>query len=208
VWFIHSQDKRLAENWRRGSSCFQKAAALFDPPIARIEVPFKPSPLHGYFIPAVSRAAKAPTLIFTTGGEGWAESGYFWVGAAGRCRGYNRYARVPDFLPKDITMDFENAERQRLDFDPRTSWEKIRIPVLAVWGALDRSVPVKESAARLAEALKQAGNRDYTLVTFPKGNHEGFEAETGFEDYARLRRYVPEYHETILCGELHHSTVR
>jgi len=89
VWFIRSHDKRLAENWRSGSSCFQKSAALFDPPIARIEVPFKPFPLHGYFMPAVSGTAKAPTLIFTTGGEGWAESGYFWVGAAGRCRGYN-----------------------------------------------------------------------------------------------------------------------
>jgi pimeloyl-ACP methyl ester carboxylesterase len=115
-----------------------------------------------------------------------------------RAERWFRYARVPDSLPKDITKDFENAERRRLDFDPRTSWEKIRIPVLAVWGALDRSVPVKESAARLEEALKQAGNRDYTLVTFPKGNHEGFEAETGFEDYARLRHYVPKYHKTIL----------
>lgn len=82
------QDKRLAENWRRGTSCFQKAGALFDPPIVPIEVPFQPYPLHGYFMPALSGAAKAPTLIYVTGGEGWAEHAYFWVGA-GRSRGYN-----------------------------------------------------------------------------------------------------------------------
>ena len=82
------QDKRLAENWRGGVSCFQKAGALFDPPILPIEVPFQPFPLHGYFMPALSGAAKAPTLIYVTGGEGWAEHAYFWTGA-GRSRGYN-----------------------------------------------------------------------------------------------------------------------
>jgi len=86
--FARPQDKRLAESWRRGVSCFQKAAALFDPPIVPIEVPFQPFPLHGYFMPALNEAAQAPTLIYVTGGEGWAENAYFWVGA-GRSRGYN-----------------------------------------------------------------------------------------------------------------------
>jgi len=88
IFSARSQDKRLAENWRRGTACFQKAAALFDPPIVQIEVPFQPYPLQGYFMPALSGAAKAPTLIYVTGGEGWAEHAYFWVGA-GRSRGYN-----------------------------------------------------------------------------------------------------------------------
>jgi pimeloyl-ACP methyl ester carboxylesterase len=88
IFCARPQDERLAENWRKGTSCFQKAAALFDPPIVQIEVPFQPYPLHGYFMPAAGGAAKAPTLIYTTGGEGWAEHAYFWVGA-GRSRGYN-----------------------------------------------------------------------------------------------------------------------
>jgi pimeloyl-ACP methyl ester carboxylesterase len=105
------QDKRLAENWRNGTSCFQKAAALMDPPIEVIEVPFQPFPLHGYFMPALSGAAKAPTLIYVTGGEGWAEHAYYWLGA-GRSRGYNVVAvdlpihvgsrlRYPEFPFKD-----------------------------------------------------------------------------------------------------------
>lgn len=88
VFCARPQDQRLAENWRRGTSCFQKAAALFDPPMIPIEVPFQPVPLHGYFMPAVHGAAKAPTLIYVTGGEGWAEHALYWVGA-GRNRGYN-----------------------------------------------------------------------------------------------------------------------
>jgi len=88
IFCARPQDKRLAEAWRRGTSCFQKAAALFNPPIIQIEVSFQPYPLHGYFMPAAGGAAKAPTLIYVTGGEGWAEHAYFWVGA-GRSRGYN-----------------------------------------------------------------------------------------------------------------------
>ena len=88
VFSARPQDTRLAENWRKGTACFQKAAALFVPAIVPIEVPFQPYPLHGYFMPATNGAAKAPTLIYVTGGEGWAEHAYFWVGA-GRSRGYN-----------------------------------------------------------------------------------------------------------------------
>jgi pimeloyl-ACP methyl ester carboxylesterase len=88
IFSARPRDKRLAENWRRGTACFQKAAALFDPPIVPIEVPFQPYSLHGYFMPAAGGAAKAPTLIYVTGGEGWAEHAFFWVGS-GRSRGYN-----------------------------------------------------------------------------------------------------------------------
>jgi pimeloyl-ACP methyl ester carboxylesterase len=88
IFCARSQDKRLAENWQRGTSCFQKAAALFIPPIVPIEVPLLPYSLHGYFMPAAGGVAKAPTLIYVTGGEGWAEHALFWVGA-GCSRGYN-----------------------------------------------------------------------------------------------------------------------
>lgn len=129
------QDKRLAENWRRGTSCFQKAVARFDPPILPIEVSFQPFPLHGYFMPALNGAAKAPTLIYTTGGEGWAEHAYYWLGD-GRSRGYNivavdlpihvgsrlRYAEFP-FKDADEALDAPlkailDYTLQRPDVDP------------------------------------------------------------------------------------------
>jgi len=104
--FARPQDKHLVESWRRGTACFQKAAALFDPPIVPIEVPFQPYPLHGYFMPALGGAAQAPTLIYVTGGEGWAENAYFWVGA-GRSRGYNIVAVD---LPMHVGSRLRNSE--------------------------------------------------------------------------------------------------
>jgi pimeloyl-ACP methyl ester carboxylesterase len=135
IFSARPQDQRLAENWRRGTFCFQKAAALLNPPIVQIEVSFQPFPLHGYFMPALSGAAKAPTLIYVTGGEGWAEHAYFWVGA-GRGRGYNIVAvdlpihvgsrlRYPESLPVKDPVEAIDAPLkaiidytvQRLDVD-------------------------------------------------------------------------------------------
>jgi pimeloyl-ACP methyl ester carboxylesterase len=127
IFSARPQDKRLAENWRSGTSCFQKAAALLDPPIVPIEVPFQPFPLHGYFMPAAGGAAKAPTLIYVTGGEGWAEHAYFWVGG-GRSRGYNIVAvdlpvhvgsrlRYPESLPvKDPAVAIDSPLNAILDW--------------------------------------------------------------------------------------------
>ena len=121
--FTRPQDKRLAENWRRGTACFQKAAALFTPPIVPIEVPFQPYPLHGYFMPALGGASKSPTLIHVTGGEGWAETAYFWVGA-GRSRGYNIVA---------VDLPYHIGSRLRYPELPlRTAAEGIDAPLKAV----------------------------------------------------------------------------
>lgn len=125
------QDKRLTENWHRGVSCFQKAGALFDPPILPIEVTFQPFPLHGYFMPALNGAAKAPTLIYVTGGEGWAEHAYFWTGA-GRSRGYNIVAvdlpyhigsrlRYPELPLKNVAEGIDAPLNAVLDYTVQRS---------------------------------------------------------------------------------------
>lgn len=67
-------------------------------------------------------------------------------------------------------MDFVNRERWGL-FDPVAPWEKITIPTLVYESEWDSYVPAKESAAIIGQALKKAGNRDYTIKTFPKSNH-------------------------------------
>jgi pimeloyl-ACP methyl ester carboxylesterase len=129
IFSARPRDGRLAENWSRGTSCFQKAAALLDPPIVQIEVPFGPFPLHGYFLPAIGGAAKAPTLIYVTGGEGWAEHAYFWVGA-GRSRGYNIVAvdlpihvgsrlRYPELPLKDPSEAIDAPLKAILDYAVR-----------------------------------------------------------------------------------------
>src|SRR5262249_12169705 len=110
-----------------------------------------------------------------------------------------RYARVPQTLPEPFPQAQMEKARRQLDFDPQAVWEKTSIPVLAVWGELDRNVPARQSAIRLKQYLNKAGNQDHTLMVLPKGNHEGLEAETGFDDeYARLKRYVPGYLDTTI----------
>jgi len=110
-----------------------------------------------------------------------------------------RYARVPQTLSEPLPQAQIEKTRRQLDFDPQAVWEKTSIPVLAVWGELDRNVPARQSATRLKQYLDKAGNQDHTLIVFPKGNHEGLEAETGFDDeYPRLKRYVPGYFETTI----------
>jgi uncharacterized protein len=59
-----------------------------------------------------------------------------------------------------------------LDFDPLRSWERISAPVLLLYGAEDRNVPVDRNANRIAAALTRGGNSDVTLEIFPGADHE------------------------------------
>lgn len=56
-------------------------------------------------------------------------------------------------------------------YDPTPLWAKITRPVLLVDGELDKDVPVQISRARIEEALKRGGNKDYTVEVFPKADH-------------------------------------
>ncbi len=64
-------------------------------------------------------------------------------------------------------------------YEPAEALARARCPFLAIFGALDVLVPVWESAAIYGRALREAGNRDATIVIFPQGNHRILVAETG-----------------------------
>jgi pimeloyl-ACP methyl ester carboxylesterase len=81
----------------RSERCFADAAALLDPPVQRLEVPFDDGRLPGYL--ATGRAAEGasesgrrPTLIVVGGFDSSAEELYFRMGAAGAERGWNVFA--------------------------------------------------------------------------------------------------------------------
>lgn len=69
--------------------CFQKAAALFDPPIEQIEVPFEGHRLPGYLWKVDNSGQKRPLLVVFGGIETFAEDCYFMIGSAGAQHGYN-----------------------------------------------------------------------------------------------------------------------
>jgi pimeloyl-ACP methyl ester carboxylesterase len=84
-------------------------------------------------------------------------------------------------------------------YDPVPALEKVKCPVLAVFGAKDTFVPVEKSARVWRTALEKAGNRDVTIRVFPDGDHSLIESKTGgLKEVARARRFVPGYFETVL----------
>jgi pimeloyl-ACP methyl ester carboxylesterase len=60
---------------------------------------------------------------------------------------------------------------RNLDLDPVDYWRIVRAPVLLVYGELDDVVPVATSAARIRDALRQAGNTSVVVRIFPKQDH-------------------------------------
>jgi uncharacterized protein len=60
---------------------------------------------------------------------------------------------------------------RNLDLDPAGYWERIKVPVLIMFGELDDVIPVETSVKRIEAALKRAGNQDVTIRVFPGANH-------------------------------------
>lgn len=63
-------------------------------------------------------------------------------------------------------------------YEPVAAIARARCPFLAIFGALDVLVPAWECAAIYDRALREAGNRDATIVVFPHGNHRILLAES------------------------------
>src|SRR5262249_22964651 len=63
------------------------------------------------------------------------------------------------------------GERQFLTFEPVPTWEKVSVPVLALWGGEDIQVPASMSRTIIERALVKGGNRDHTLLLYPVADH-------------------------------------
>ena len=70
--------------------------------------------------------------------------------------------------------------RKNGDFDPIPFWEKVRVPVLVIYGEDDEkdNVPVRESVARLNKMIQADRARDFTVTVFPNTGHGMFDEET------------------------------
>lgn len=86
-----------------------------------------------------------------------------------------------------------------VDYDPAPYLERLRVPVLALYGGRDIHVPPDENIPRLRSLLERAGNRDHTVVTFPEANHWFWAARTGSRaELAGLEAgFVPGFLESI-----------
>ena len=123
-FFLHgnSDDPRINHAYNRGRECFRAAAALFDPPIEPVEIPYESTVLHGYFYRAAgSDTGPRPTMIMHTGFDGTCEEMHWYGAAAGQERGYHV-----------LTFDGPGqAAARHLDgLVFRPDWENVITPVL------------------------------------------------------------------------------
>ncbi|WP_410580831.1 alpha/beta hydrolase family protein [Amycolatopsis sp. lyj-108] len=79
-------------------------------------------------------------------------------------------------------------------YDPVPVLEKVRQPVLGLWGELDRLTPPGEAIRIFRETLERAGNRQYTLKVFPQAQHGLRRTTDGFD---KLDGFAPGYLDLV-----------
>lgn len=86
-----------------------------------------------------------------------------------------------------------------LDFDPATVLEKVRCPVLALFGEHDVQVPAGPNRAAMERAFARGGFKNYRIEVFPRANHLYQDSDTGgVNEYARLKKeFVPGFLDLV-----------
>jgi dienelactone hydrolase len=102
--------------------------------------------------------------VARTGGEGWDRL----QAATQRARDKKWFARVQ---PATKLADIVPSWKLEMDYDPMPALEKVKCPVLAVFGELDTLTPVAETTANYRKGLGKAGNKDLTIKVFPNADH-------------------------------------
>ena len=76
------------------------------------------------------------------------------------------FSRTIGALPRENWV----WEQRRLNagYDPAPTFKRVKCPVLIIYGEKDNP---SQSVARIERALKEAGNRDYTIRVFPGADH-------------------------------------
>ena len=78
-----------------------------------------------------------------------------------------------------------------LTYDPRPALQKVKCPVLALWGTKDLQVPPSENLPAVEKALQDGGNKDFKVVELLQLNHLFQTAETGSpSEYAKIQETI------------------
>ena len=81
--------------------------------------------------------------------------------------------------------------RYFLTFEPTTALKQVQVPVLALNGELDLQVPPKQNLPPISQALKEGGNKDFTIVELPNLNHLFQTCDTGsIKEYAKIEETI------------------
>jgi hypothetical protein len=112
---------RWLPTWREARECWDRAAALFDPPVEQVRIPYEGTTLAGYLFRVDGSGKRRPLLILINGSDGSVLDMWALGGAAGVARGYN-------CLTFDGPGQGACLWLQQLYFRP--DWEKVITPVV------------------------------------------------------------------------------
>jgi len=98
-----------------------------------------------------------------------------------------------------VTLFSSTWMKYFLNYDPSYALEKTTIPVLMLFGGKDLQVIVGQNQKPMEDALKKAGNSNYTTRIYPDANHLFQEAGTGSpNEYPQLpKAFVPGFLDDI-----------
>ncbi len=96
-----------------------------------------------------------------------------------------------------------------LKYDPAPALEKVKCPVLMLFGEKDLQVPPHQNKGPMENALQKGGNKDYRSVVLPSANHLFQQAETGSSsEYPKLpKEFVPGFLDTMSTWVIERVTV-
>jgi Prolyl oligopeptidase family len=112
---------RMLPCWQDYAACWPAAAALFDPPAERLEIPYESTSLTGWFLRVDSSRRRRPLVILNNGADGLEKSMYMLGGAGALARGYN-------CLIFNGPGQGDSLWVRKLFFRP--DWEKVITPVV------------------------------------------------------------------------------
>ncbi len=89
--------------------------------------------------------------------------------------------------------------RYFIAYDPIPALEKVKCPVLCLFGGRDLQVPAELNKSKMEAALKKGENKDHTFRIFPEANHLFLKAITGSpKEYATLpKEFLPGFLDTM-----------
>jgi len=121
--FLDATDRpqQLVPTWERHRACWDRAAALFDPPFEPVLIPYEGTTLPGYWMSPDSTGRSRPLLLMNNGSDGPISDMYVFGGAGGLARGYS-------VLAYDGPGQGAALYRQGLNLRP--DWERVVTPVV------------------------------------------------------------------------------
>jgi uncharacterized protein len=114
---------------------------------------------------------------------------------------------VEQMVASQTTMMKSGWMKFFLGYDPAPALEKMKQPVLAVFGENDLQVPAESNKAAAEAALKRGGNPDYEITVIPAANHLFQLSDTGSPaEYATLQpEFAPGFLTTVSDWILAHT---